>query len=102
VLSIRAALELIRPKKAKPEQQGGGENSQEKSNTATITVTAVLVWLQTATAGEKRQVAVALAQDTATIRKILPAKAIPVKATPKQIFEKAMGLLTPDGAPVVH
>ena len=103
-LSIRGALEFIRP--MKPRSEHSENNPQKKSGTnmlaPAITVDAVLAWLTTATIEEKRRVAVALARDTATIRKLLPAKAIPAKATPQQIFEKAMGLLTSEDAPAVH
>jgi hypothetical protein len=107
-LSIRAALELIRPKNPKSEHgsdvgmDADTNADPDKSGPPAITIDAVLIWLKTATLAEKRRVAVALAQDTATIRALLPTKAVPKKATPQQIFEKAMVLFTPDGAPVTH
>jgi hypothetical protein len=71
--------------------------------TAVITITEVLAWLSQASQTDKRRVAVALAQDTAAMKAILPAKVLPRPATPEQVFRKAMGLLSSaDDGPAVH
>ena len=85
------------PVACRREGRSGAENSA-----ANITIADVLAWLPQATAEEKRRVAVALAQDTALMKKILPSKALPPKATPKQIFSRAMGLLAAGDVPPVH
>ena len=69
---------------------------------AVITVTEVLAWLAPASQADKRKIAVALAEDTKAMKKLLPSKALPPKATPKQIFSRAMGLLTASDVPPVH
>jgi hypothetical protein len=92
-LSIRAALELIRPPQATRKAPQDSENIP-------ITVDAVLTWLRTATYEQKRRVAAALSQDAETARKFLRAKPT---ATPEQLYRRAMGLLLPEeGAPAVH
>jgi hypothetical protein len=102
-LSIAEALKLIGPKTPKSKQsQSEGRLPVAAMAPATITVDDVIAWLAQASVEDKRRIAVALAQDTATIRKLLPAKAMPAKATPEEIFKKAMGILTPDADPTVH
>jgi hypothetical protein len=95
---------LARWQRSLKPQAEPAESAEMASEAVTIVnVDVVLTWLQTATAEDKRRVAVALAQDTATMRKILPAKAIPATATPEKIFKRALGLLAPEeGAPAVH
>ena len=97
-LSIRETLKLICPKKPKTEEVG--VEVEPDPVRSTISVADVLAWLPTATPNEKRRVAKWLAQDVADMRKILPTKALPPRATDKQVFERAMGLLTVDDAPV--
>jgi hypothetical protein len=70
-----------------------------QSPVITTTFTEVMAWLAQASPADKRKVAVALAQDTALMKSILPTKALPRKATPDQVFRKAMGLLTHDVSP---
>ena len=70
--------------------------------TETVTAMDVLAWLPTASLEDKRKVAVWLARDTAGIKKIMPAKTIPPKATPENIFKTALGLLSPEDTPAVH
>ncbi len=94
-LSIREALKLIRAGKPKPERR----KPKAKDPITATTVADVLAWLPKASPADKRRVAVALAQDAAAMRAILSAKALPRDATPKQIFDRAMGLLSLDDTP---
>jgi hypothetical protein len=95
-LSIREALKLISPKKPKQEPAAESEPVED----SVITVVEVLAWLSTnASSEDKRKIAVWLAQDTAEMRRMLPPKALPPKANPKQVYDKAMGLMTIDEAP---
>ncbi len=89
VLSLRGALRLLRP---------GGSALTKKSGKKPkvvappeVNVETVIAWLATASLGDRRQVAGALAGDTAAMRQLLP-KVSP-KATAKQIFSRAMGLV---------
>ena len=66
------------------------------------TIADVLAWLSKASPADKRRVAVALAQDTEAMKKLMPAKALPRQATPEQIFKKAMGLLAIEDTPTAH
>jgi hypothetical protein len=93
-LSIADALKLIRPKKSQSEQAGADAVEPESDPACATTIADVLAWLPKATPDEKRRVAVWLAQDTATMRKILPARALPLKPTPTQIFDRAMRVLS--------
>jgi hypothetical protein len=91
-LSIAEALALIRPKKSES-TSAEATGSAAQSIVKIITVEDVLTWLPTASQADKRKVAVWLAQDTAAIRKTLPPKALPSKATAKQVYDRALGLL---------
>ena len=98
-MSIREALALIRPKKPKPEPEQCEPGAKDPVTSTTIAD--VLAWLLKASQADKRRVAVALAQDTAAMKKILPVKALPPKASPKQVFDRAMAMLTSDETPSV-
>jgi hypothetical protein len=123
-MSIREALKLIGPKQSEPKQSEVVAETEpptesitveevmawlltatpdEKRQVATEVVTAdnVLTWLLTASHEDKRKIAARLAQDTAAMRKLLPAKVLPKKATDQQVFRKAMALLTVE-APAIN
>jgi hypothetical protein len=92
----------LRPK---PERSPSSEtdSTTDTAVPAVITIAEVLAWLSQASQTDKRRVAVALAQDTAAMKEILPAKVLPRQATPEQVFRKAMGLLSSaDDGPAVH
>jgi hypothetical protein len=101
-LSIREALKLIRPKKPKPEQPEPNPPEAVAIAVPAITINDVLAWLSQASTEDKRKITTALARDTEAMKKILPAKALPPKATAEQVFRKAMGLLLIDDSPAVH
>lgn len=100
-LSIAAALKLIRSNKPKPERNEPDAQDPVTVTATTITIAHVLEWLPKASPEDKRRVAVALAQDTVLMKSILPAKTLPHQATSKQVYDRAMGLLSADGAPPV-
>ena len=98
-MSLRGALKLLRPKKAETTKLASNPKTPV---VPTITIDAILTWLATANQEDKRAIAAALAADVTAMRKMLSRKQLPPKATPKDIFTKAMGLLvvnTTDGAP---
>jgi hypothetical protein len=85
----------------RPASPGSSDNSPKP--TPSITADAVITWLATtANQEDKRRVAAALAADVQAVKKILPGKQLPAKATNKQVFERAMGLMvsnTIEGTP---
>jgi hypothetical protein len=93
-LSVAEALKLIRPKKTSSKQPHA---KPKAAPVAAMTIADVLEFLSKASWADKRRVAAALAQDAATMRKILPA--LSPKATPKQVYDRAMSLLSPREAP---
>ena len=88
----------------KPQRSPSSETNSttDTAAPAVITITEVLAWLAQASQADKRKIAVALAEDTKAMKKLLPSKALPPKATFKQIFSRAMGLLTASDVPPVH
>lgn len=80
----------------KPERSPSSEtdSTTDTAVPAVITITEVLAWLAQASQADKRKIAVTLAEDTKAMKKILPAKAIPPKASAKQIYNRVIGLLT--------
>ena len=85
----------------RPESKLPPNNLARSAPATTIAIADVLRWLRQASPADKRQVAAALAKDTAAMKAILPAKALPPKATPKQVYARAMALLSADGVPPV-